>query len=161
MEKTSIVKQAKYLNKTWSNDRGTYHVHGIAFENGDFGEYSSISDNQDKFVVGQSATYEMTGSPGRHKIKPVYNKDFEPSKPAFKKEGGEDRSRSFALSYAKDLFMNVEGPPDVGAILEVAQSFVDWLNLKPVETTAGIPDDKFNSNKHNEDQFDPSDVLPF
>ena len=154
--KQSIVKQAKYLNKTWSNDYGTFHVHGIAFENGDFGEYSSKDQVQDKFIEGQSSTYEMTGSPGRQKIKPVApdQQSFVSGGPSLPKQSKDDKNRAFALSYAKDIACaNLAGwKLDEMELLQLAETFNAFLNgekkQEPIES-APIPKE------------DPTDDLPF
>ena len=163
--KQSKVTQAKYLNKTWSNDYGTFHVHGIAFENGDFGEYSSKSIEQDYFVVGQSSTYEMTGTPGRQKIKPVApdQQSFVSGGPSIPKDqprqSKDDKNRAFALSYAKDIVIGFLNNSDVREytfdemeLLQLAETFNAWLNgekkQEPIESQP-IPEE------------DPTDDLPF
>jgi hypothetical protein len=159
MEKTSKVKQAKYLNKTWENHYGTFHVHGIAFENGDFGEYSSVHPEQDKFVVGQLATYNMTGEPGKQKIKPVNPKMYGDrhgegfSKP---KETKNDRNKSFALAYAKDIVIaqiRCGNEWDEMELLQLAETFNAWLNGESKKETLD-PAPK-------EEHHTPSDDLPF
>ena len=78
MNKTDIVK--KVIEKgNWSpkNDSSkTFYRFEIEMENGDVGQYSSIKENQDKFIVGQSVDYEYIGG-DFPKIKPIYNKKNE------------------------------------------------------------------------------------
>lgn len=75
-ETKSKVTQAT-SNGTWNGKDGTtYYRYEIHFENGDYGEYSSKSANQDKFVVGQEAEYtrssrEYNGTT-YYNVKPVY-----------------------------------------------------------------------------------------
>ncbi len=155
--KQSIVKRTKYLpEKEWSNDYGTFHVHGIVFENGDFGEYSSKDKEQTKFIAGQSSTYEMTGSPGRQKIKPVApdQQSFVSGGPSIPKQTKDDKNRAFALSYAKDIACaNLPGwKLDEMELLQLAETFNAFLNgekkQEPIESQP-IPKE------------DPSDDLPF
>lgn len=48
-------------NGSWNSAQyGTFYKFEVSFENGDVGEYSSKSQNQDKFVVGQEAAYTLT-----------------------------------------------------------------------------------------------------
>lgn len=71
--RTAKVVKAEPTGRTWSSPNGTFHVHAIEFDNSDRGEYSSKSEQQNKLVVGQSATYEFTPAKGNFpaKIKPV------------------------------------------------------------------------------------------
>ena len=166
--KQSIVKRTKYLpEKEWSNDYGTFHVHGIVFENGDFGEYSSKDKEQTKFIAGQSSTYEMTGSPGRQKIKPVApdQQSFVSGGPSLPKQTKDDKNRAFALSYAKDIIVAQIGHGRIShgdttsnytfdemELLQLAETFNAFLNgekkQEPIESQP-IP------------KADPSDDLPF
>lgn len=48
-------------NGSWTSEKyGTFYRFEIGFENGDSGEYSSKSADQNKFVMGQLATYTIT-----------------------------------------------------------------------------------------------------
>ena len=158
MAKQGKVKQAKYLGRTWEAHGKTFYVHGIAFENGDFGEYSSISDQQTKFVVGQDAFYEMSGEPGKIKIKPAQDPYDGWSKTGSSspkpKETPEQKNRGFALSYAKDIViarLQSKGYEfDEMELLQLADSFNQWLNNEHKEAfKEELPPTK------------PEDELPF
>jgi len=58
--KTSKVKNVQ-ANGTWQLKDGskTFYKHEVSFDNGDTGEYSSIMQDQTKFVVGQETEYEF------------------------------------------------------------------------------------------------------
>lgn len=59
-QKTSKVNHIA-ANGSWSSEKyGTFYRFEIGFENGDSGEYSSKSQDQNKFVMGQPATYTIT-----------------------------------------------------------------------------------------------------
>jgi len=71
MNKTSKVTNVQ-ANGTWESKQynTTYYKFEVSFENGDVGEYSSKSPEQNKFVVGQETEYEYIG--GKFpKVKPV------------------------------------------------------------------------------------------
>jgi hypothetical protein len=78
MEKTSKVTQVA-ANGTWESKYGLMYKFEISFENGDSGEYNSKSQDQNKFVEGQEATYTITSRD--------YNGNtfytIKPSQPAF------------------------------------------------------------------------------
>lgn len=73
MEKESKVISVQG-NGTWvsNRDNTTYYKFEVAFENGDSGEYSSKSQDQNKFVIGQVAKYTIFSGQYGTKIKPVY-----------------------------------------------------------------------------------------
>jgi len=71
MNKKSKVTSVQ-SNGTWEGNYGLMYRYEIVFENGDCGEYSSKSQDQNKFVIGKEVEYNFTG--GKFpKIKPVYN----------------------------------------------------------------------------------------
>lgn len=163
MIKQGTVKQAKYLGRTWEAHNKTFYVHGIAFENGDFGEYSSVSDQQNKFAVGLEVRYEITGEPGKVKIKPVHDlpEGGTPfNTPSAFKEAPKDKNRGFALSYAKDFICAqiATGSKELGPadVLLIAEDFNNWLNNdQDPQSRPAKPDPDLPSNPI------PSDDLPF
>ena len=82
MQKTSKVLVASF-NRTFNGQYGQMFVHQIMFENGDSGEYNSKTQEQNKFVVGQEATYELTPN-----ANPQYAPKITPVNPEFKGGGG-------------------------------------------------------------------------
>ncbi|QDP57719.1 MAG: hypothetical protein Unbinned6486contig1001_34 [Prokaryotic dsDNA virus sp.] len=71
------VKNSKVMsiqpNGTWEGAYGVMYKFEIVFQNGDVGEYSSKSKDQNKFEQGQETEYEFYG--GKFpKIKPHYQK---------------------------------------------------------------------------------------
>ena len=168
MIKQGTVKQAKYLGRTWEAHGKTFFVHGIAFDNNDFGEYSSVNEHQTKFVVGQTRFYELAGEPGKIKIKPA----DDPNDPygGWTKSGlkeytpkPDDKNRGFALSYAKDITIGrmerEEGYNfDELELLQLADTFNNWLNNFKPEVTEAPQSREVAEEPPN---FNPEDKLPF
>ena len=94
------------------------------FPSHDRGEYLSKSQDQNKFVVGQSANYEAI--PNKN---PQYPAKIKPVQESFK--GGQRGSnKSFALAYSKDLAVaHIGQGKDFNSekILDVAEAFYQWL----------------------------------
>lgn len=140
--KNAKVIKAEYTGRTWSNANGTFHVHSIMFDNGDSGEYSSKSENQNKLVPGQYASYEFSPASGNFpaKVKPV-----QPEKEPYQSSGngngkyqgknGHGNVASFALSYAKDVYnasqQAISATPMTEAqMFGLADRMHDWLKSK-------------------------------
>ena len=84
MAKSKVLKAEP--NGSWEGQNGTLYKYTILFDNGDQGEYSSKSDDQNKFVVGEEVEYERIDKGKYIHIKPIYN--FQPnSNYAPKKDG--------------------------------------------------------------------------
>lgn len=108
MEKTAkVTKITKWERKEGYKDTSFT----IEFDNGDKGFYSSMEDDQKRFVAGQEAKYtieEKEGKAGKKYFKITSPLD---QKPAWtggsKKSMPEPRIQmiSFAASYAKDLIV--------------------------------------------------------
>ena len=88
MTKKSKVIQADYLEKFEKKEGGFLYNHVIAFENGDKGKYTSQKEEQDKFVVGQEAEYNMDESKKPPKISPVYSQNRSQSGRTQQRSGG-------------------------------------------------------------------------
>jgi len=114
-------------------DGKTLYKFFVSMDNGDSGEYSSVKPDQDKFIVGQEAEYELTSTQYGNRIKPVYSQGggFSGggySKPSYS-SGGDDKQKLIVkqscLKAAVDLLK------DKGAkstdVLKVADSFVSWV----------------------------------
>lgn len=113
----------------------TFYKFFVTMDNGDSGEYNSVKADQDKFVAGTEAEYELTSNQYGNKIKPVYNNgggsNFSGggySKPNYS-GNNDDKQRMIVkqscLKAAVDLLK------DKGAkstdVLKVADSFVTWV----------------------------------
>ena len=73
MEKNDVVKSVQ-ANGTFDFQGKTFYKYEVEMENGDVGEYNSVSANQSHFVEGAQVDYIYdTSKPKFPKIKPVYN----------------------------------------------------------------------------------------
>jgi len=108
-------------------DGKTLYKFFVSMDNGDSGEYSSVKADQDKFIVGQEAEYELSSTQYGNKIKPVYSQGggYTPSYSS----GSDDKQKMIVkqscLKAAVDLLK------DKGAkstdVLKIADSFVNWV----------------------------------
>ena len=124
-----MIKKSKVTsaqpNGTWEGKFGLMYKSEISFENGDAGEYSSKTREQDKFVVGQETEYEFIGG-NFPKVKPVYQKPQSFGGGGFKKDDNVQKMivKQSSLKSAVD-FCN-EGC-SVEDVIKVAQKFTDWV----------------------------------
>ena len=114
-------------------DGKTLYKFFVSMDNGDSGEYSSVKPDQDKFIVGQEAIYELTSTQYGNRIKPVYSQGGGFSGGGYSKgnysAGSDDKQKLIVkqscLKAAVDLLK------DKGAkstdVLKVADSFVSWV----------------------------------
>ena len=114
-------------------DGKTLYKFFVSMDNGDSGEYSSVKPDQDKFIVGQEAIYELTSTQYGNRIKPVYSQGGGFSGGGYSKgnysAGSDDKQKIIVkqscLKAAVDLLK------DKGAkstdVLKVADSFVSWV----------------------------------
>lgn len=138
MTKTSIVKDIKSAGQPYEGQYGTLYGFYVTFENGDNGKYNSKSPDQNKFVVGQEATYDFIGREYNGKtyytVKPVnpqYVQGGSQSHSNGTSQGGathtsKDESiiRQTALKAAAEL----GGTPQ--QVIANAQTFADWVMKK-------------------------------
>ena len=145
-----MIKKSKVTsaqpNGTWEGKFGLMYKSEISFENGDAGEYSSKTREQDKFVVGKETEYEFIGG-NFPKVKPVYQKPQSFGGGGFKKDDNVQKMivKQSSLKSAVD-FCN-EGC-SVEDVIKVAQKFTDWVmqeapkqSNKVSEITNGSVDD--------------------
>ena len=80
MEKKSIVKNVQGSG-TFDFNGKTFYKNEVEMANGDCGEYNSLSEKQDRFIIGIDTDYIFdTSKPQYPKIKPVYNFNSSPSR---------------------------------------------------------------------------------
>lgn len=160
--KKSKVKIVQ-ANGTWSpKDKPDtiYYKNEVEFENGDIGEYSSIKQDQDKFIEGQETEYEYID--GKYpKVKPVYQqpKSFGGG---FKDEGGnrEERiSRWAGLGRAIDYLHGTK--PTEEQLYQQAERFIDWVNKKPKQTNTSNTAKAMHDFAKNPTGNNNNDDLPF
>ena len=126
-----MVKKSKVKNVqgtgTWKNQEGkVFYKYEVEMENGDIGEYSSISDSQDKFVKGEDAEYNFTD--GKFpKIKPHYNNPISSNYSYNANTGNNEEqiARSVGLKAAVEL--GVAQGLELSEILETAKIMADFI----------------------------------
>ena len=136
MIKKGIVKAAQ-SNGSWEGKFGVMYKYEVTVGD-DTGEYSSKSQQQDKFVIGQEVDYEVTeqGNFGK-KIKPVSN--FQSGGGFNQKSENPDRQRMIvrqsSLKAAVDLAI-AEGDTKLDNVFAKAETIIGWVmsNEKKQET---------------------------
>ena len=122
-------------NGTCEGRFGLMYKYEVGFENGDSGEYSSKSENQNKFIIGEETEYEFID--GKFpKVKPI--KTFQQNT-SFRKD---DKTQEYIIKQnALTNACNVIGEADVSKIIEVAEVFADWVlnDKKPTESNTNLP----------------------
>lgn len=137
--KSAKVTQAT-ANGTWESKYGLMYRHEISFDNGDIGEYSSKSANQDKFLVGQETSYEAHTREynGKHylTVKPV--QQDKPMGGGFKKDPQTEKriTRMNVLQRAVDMYLHER--IDQEEILVYAEMFEKWVNGDAVNMPSGM-----------------------
>ncbi len=131
-----IVKSVNYV-KPISSQWGEFHKWNLEFEDGFSGEYLSKSEQQNKFIVGQSVDIEVTkreyNGETINKIKPASNFQGGGNKPQLKADNVQELIvKQNALTNA----CNIVGVDDVPKILEIADAFKEWVlnDVKPQKT---------------------------
>jgi len=117
---------------------GTFFKHIIEFEDGMIAEYLSKSETQNKFIVGQATEIELTTREyhGKtiNKVKPVFA-DFKPSN-NYSNKSKDNVQELIVKQNALTNACNIVGESDVAKILEIADSFKEWVlnDVKPTKT---------------------------
>ena len=123
--KKSIVKSVQ-SNGTWTNKEGKeFYKYEISMEDGNVGEYSSISDSQEKFVKGKEVEYNYTGG-DYPKIKPYYNNPTAGNYSYTPKSNADEQiARSVGIKAATEL--GIAQGLDLTDILETAKIMSDFI----------------------------------
>lgn len=136
MIKKGEVKSVQ-ANGSWDGKFGTMYKYEVTIGD-DTGEYSSKSQQQDKFVIGKVVDYEVTeqGNFGK-KIKPVSNfqsnggSSFSGGGSSFKTNDADRQMmivKQSSLHRAVDMLISDKIPKK--DVLKVAQKFTDWVMSK-------------------------------
>ena len=96
--KTDTVKTVT-PNGTWEGSYGLMYKFEILMNNGDSGEYSSKSKDQDKFIEGKEVTYQFIDG-NYPKIKPYYEmqKKADPDKMTKAEWNEKDRVKNLIMA---------------------------------------------------------------
>ena len=175
MQKKSKVISVQ-SNGTWEGSYGTMYKFEVSFENGDTGEYSSKSKDQNKFVIGHETEYEFTD--GKYpKVKPVYNPASGGSYNKFNNDANRQKMivKQSSLKCAVDLCI-ADNKTDLHSVFKVANNIVRWVMEEETslhgikEYDAGVKDGIKKSTsigsfvQHEEstiDKYHKSEDLPF
>lgn len=164
MTKTSIVKDIKSAGEPYNGQYGTLYGFYVTFENGDNGKYNSKSADQNKFMIGQEATYEYIPREYNGKtyytVKPVNpqyaNVALQSGSNATSTPSGTHTSKdeSIIRQTALKAAAEIGGTPQV--VIANAQLFADWVMKKG--------EDKVTHQQHFQGREEPqpvADGLPF
>lgn len=130
-----MVKKSKVRNVegsgTWKNKEGKeFYKYVVEMENGDCGEYSSISDSQEKFVKGKEVEYNFTGG-DYPKIKPHYSNPTGSNYSYSPKSNSDDQiARSVGIKCATEL--GIAQGLDLVEILETAKIMADFITTDKI-----------------------------
>lgn len=117
---------------------GTFFKFILEFEDGFSGEYLSKSEQQNKFIVGQSVDIEVTtrqyNGQTINKIKPASNFQGGGNKPLAQNIS---RDELIVKQNALTNACNIVGSDDVAKIIEIADAFKEWVlnDVKPKNNT--------------------------
>lgn len=135
MNKKSKVVSVQ-ANGTWEGKYGVMYKYEVAFENGDAGEYSSKSAEQNKFVEGQETDYEFID--GKFpKVKPVNN--FQQG--GFTAAPKNDKVQEYIVKQSSlkcSVDYVIANGGDEARVIEIAEMFTAWVleGKKPTGTTS-------------------------
>tara|TARA_R110001606_G_scaffold397930_2_gene575755 strand:- start:1246 stop:1629 length:384 start_codon:yes stop_codon:yes gene_type:complete len=123
MVKKSIVKNVQ-SNGTWKNkENKLFYKYEIEMANGDIGEYSSISENQVKFVEGIEVEYNFTAGEFP-KIKPSYNYT---DNYTYNVKGNTDAQIARSVGIKSAIEYGVANNLDLNQILQTAKILSDFI----------------------------------
>lgn len=134
MNKRGVVNSVQ-ANGTWQGKFGLMYKYEVSIGE-DVGEYSSKSENQNKFVIGQEVDYEVTQGQFGNKIKPSFQQNapqsFGGGGGGFKTNDSDKQMmivKQSSLNRAVDMLIADKIPKK--DVLKVAQSFADWVMETP------------------------------
>ena len=161
MTKTSIVKDIKSAGEPYQGQYGTLYGFYVTFENGDNGKYNSKDQNQNKFVVGQEATYEYIPREYNGKtyytVKPVNPQYATPSSGGSTGGATTSKDESIIRQTALKAAAELGGTPQ--QVIANAQTFADWVMKKGAAQAQATHQQHFQGRE--ESQPVDQDGLPF
>ena len=160
MTKTSIVKDIKSAGQPYEGQYGTLYGFYVTFENGDNGKYNSKDPNQNKFVVGQEATYDYIPREYNGKtyytVKPV-NPQYANNAPTTSGGSTTSKDESIIRQTALKAAAELGGTPQ--QVIANAQTFADWVMKKGAAQAQATHQQHFQGRE--ESQPVDQDGLPF
>ena len=123
--KKSTVETVIFKN-TWNSKRDgkTFYAFTITMENGDVGEYSSVTDKQEKFIEGQEVEYTFIDG-DFPKIKPYYPGGSTYTYSNNKSSDSEQIARSVAMKAMTEY--GICKGWSIDKIIEEAERVVDYI----------------------------------
>ena len=159
MTKTSIVKDIKSAGQPYTGQYGTLYGFYVTFENGDNGKYNSKSADQNKFVVGQEATYDYIPREYNGKtyytVKPVNPQYATPTSSGAVQGTHTSKDESIIRQTALKAAAELGGTPQ--QVIANAQTFADWVMKKQSAQAASSHQQHFQGREEPVD----ADGLPF
>jgi hypothetical protein len=158
--KSAKVTQVSGNGKWDSQQYGTFYKFEIVFDNGDAGQYMSKEPEQNKFKVGDEASYTITSKDVNGKlyytIEPAMNQQGKGGgwKPQPQDPEKEARiSRMSVLKVATDIYIN-HGKMEINEIIPLAQLFEKWVmtGVNPITKTESKPEPKKGENLFKADK---------
>ena len=158
--KSAKVTQVSGNGKWDSQQYGTFYKFEIVFDNGDSGQYMSKEPEQNKFKVGDEASYTITSKDVNGKlyytIKPAMN--LQQGKGGWKPQPADPEkeariSRMSVLKVATDIYIN-HGKMEINEIIPLAQIFEQWVmtGVNPVTKAETKPEPKKAENLFKADK---------
>ena len=133
MEK--VVKSVKQVGD-FESQYGHFYKWLLEFEDGFKGEYLSKTETQNKFIEGQEIEIEVTtreyNGTTINKIKPAST--FQGGGKSFTSAPKDNKTQEYIVKQnALTNACNIVGEADVAKILEIADSFKEWVlnDVKP------------------------------
>ena len=132
-----LVKSLKQ-DGSFESQWGTFFKHIIEFEDGMIAEYLSKTETQNKFIIGKETEVDITSR--EYNGKTIYraklvSQDFKPSN-NYSNKSKDNVQELIVKQNALTNACNIVGESDVAKILEIADSFKEWVlnDVKPTKT---------------------------
>lgn len=162
-----VVNSVIKLDRTWQYQGKTMYVFEVSVGQ-HRGEYSSQSENQNKFVTGQEVEYTYEPNSNEKyigKIKPVHQQGggnaYQGGKSAYKpyqKDDSEEKLASMAYSYAKDMV--VAGKIDASKLNEAGEKIAFGIQNLAAKLKAAKPKDEPQLTSEPRAQYNPPTQAP-
>ena len=148
MEKNSVVKNVTG-NGTFEWQGKMFYKFEVTFENGDTGDYNSISQEQNKFVVGQNVSYTIDNkNPNYPKIKPVY---ASPGGGFTPRASNPEKDKLIVKQVCLKVSAEMVGKNDPTAVIKTASILLNWVMND--ETPAVVKKQKKETTSHGDLPF--------
>jgi len=145
--KTSVVKTAVYTGNTWTSPQGKkIYYHRIRMENNDDGEYGSINQDQTKFIVGATVTYEIETKQQGNFTKTIIRPSRDQQATGHQKENRRELDPKIQLRIAKmvsmecaiDFLLNSDyAKIQKGHDYAISKIFLTWMQGKGLDSENG------------------------